>query len=399
MQCVILAAGEGKRMRPLTATRPKVMLPLVNRPMLEHLVLATRDAGIPEILMVTGYMESEIRNHFGDGKDFGVSIEYSVQRHQRGTADAVNKAREWLQGDFLLMNGDMVLAAPDIRKILSAGPCCMGISPSDHPEDYGVVRVEGEKVTGLKEKTDQPEGNLVNAGIYHLNQDIFELIDRIGISPRGELEITDALANLIPGGGLSALMLDSWTDVGYPWDLLQAHETMMRNLHSDVQGSVEEGVVLKGPVSVGQGSVIRAGTYIEGPCCIGRDCRIGPHAYIRGSTAIGDGCHIGHATEVKNSIIMSGTNLPHFNYLGDSVVGSGCNFGAGTKVANLRHDGAEVRVQGISTKRRKLGAIVGDKVLLGINCSVNVGAVIGCGVQAGPNARVDGYIADGAKVR
>ncbi len=399
MQCVILAAGEGKRMRPLTVTRPKVMLPLVNRPMLEHLILATRDAGIPEILLVTGYMESAIRNHFGDGRGFGVGIEYVVQRHQRGTADALNKAREWLCGDFLLMNGDMVLTAPDIRKILAAGPCCMGISPSDHPEDYGVVRVEGEKVTGLKEKTGQPEGNLVNAGIYHLNQDFLELVDRIGISPRGELEITDALSILIAEGGLRALMLDSWTDVGYPWDLLQAHETMMRSLHSDVQGSVEEGVVLRGPVSVGQGSVIRAGTYIEGPCCIGRDCRIGPHAYIRGSTAIGDGCHIGHATEVKNSIIMSGTNLPHFNYLGDSVVGSGCNFGAGTKVANLRHDGAEVRVQGISTKRRKLGAIVGDKVLLGINCSVNVGAVIGCGVQAGPNARVDGYIADGAKVR
>ena len=118
MQCVILAAGEGKRMRPLTVTRPKVMLPLVNRPMLEHLILATRDAGIPEILLVTGYMESAIRNHFRDGRDFGVSIEYVVQRHQRGTADAVNKAREWLQGEFLLMNGDMVLAAPDIRKIL-----------------------------------------------------------------------------------------------------------------------------------------------------------------------------------------------------------------------------------------------------------------------------------------
>ena len=102
---------------------------------------------------------------------------------------------------------------------------------------------------------------------------------------------------------------------------------------------------------------------------------------------------------MKNSIVLPKTNLPHFNYLGDSVVGSGCNFGAGTKVANLRHDRAEVKVRGISTKRKKLGAIVGDRVQTGINCSVNVGAVIGCGAQIGPHVLVDGYIAPGAKIR
>jgi len=259
--------------------------------------------------------------------------------------------------------------------------------------------VEGGTVTGLQEKTQKPQGNLVNAGIYHFSLDIFPLVDRVAFSPRGELELTDALDMLIQDGHLNALMLESWIDVGYPWDLLSANEVMMKEMVPHVQGFVEEGVVLKGPVSVGPGSVIRSGTYIEGPCSIGRNCRIGPHAYIRGSTAIGDNCHIGHATEVKNSIILPGTNLPHFNYLGDSVVGSGCNFGAGTKVANLRHDHADVKVQGISTKRKKLGAIVGDMVHFGINCSVNVGAVIGCGAQAGAHAFVDGYIADGAKIR
>ncbi|OPX75183.1 MAG: UTP--glucose-1-phosphate uridylyltransferase AglF [Methanoregulaceae archaeon PtaB.Bin152] len=116
MQCVILAAGEGKRMRPLTATRPKVMLPLANRPMLEHLVLAARDAGISEFLVVTGYMEAEIRNRFGDGDAHGVRIEYVVQRHQRGTADALLQARDWLDSDFLMMNGDMVITPADRRR-------------------------------------------------------------------------------------------------------------------------------------------------------------------------------------------------------------------------------------------------------------------------------------------
>ena len=399
MQCVILAAGEGKRMRPLTATRPKVMLPLANRPMIEHLVLAARDAGIRDILLVTGYMEAAIRDHFGDGKAFGVRIEYAVQRHQRGTSDALMRARGWVEGDFLLMNGDMVVTGSDIGRIISADPACMGIYPSDHPGDYGVVQVAGDEVTGLQEKTKNPRGNLVNAGIYHFSRDIFPTLDRVTVSPRGEFELTDALATLIGEGRLKGLELGSWIDVGYPWDLLAANEAMMDALPSSVQGTVEEGVVMGGPVSVGPGSVVRTGTCIDGPCCIGRDCRIGPHAYIRGSTAIGDRCHIGHATEVKNSIILSGTNLPHFNYLGDSVVGSGCNFGAGTKVANLRHDRSDVIVRGISTKRKKLGAIVGDRVQFGINCSVNVGAVIGCGVQAGPHAFVEGYIADGARIR
>ena len=399
MQCVILAAGEGKRMRPLTATRPKVMLPLANRPMLEHLVLAARDAGISEFLVVTGYMEAEIRNRFGDGDAHGVRIEYVVQRHQRGTADALLQARDWLDSDFLMMNGDMVITPADIARILAAGPDCMAVATSDHPEDYGVVQVEGDQVVGLQEKSPEPRGNLVNAGLYCFTPEIFSLLERVAVSPRGELELTDALAVLIREGRLAACRLASWIDVGYPWDLLSANEQMMQDLAPSIQGVLEEGVVLKGPVSVGEGSVVRAGTCIEGPCIIGRDCRIGPHAYIRGATTIGDGCHIGHATEVKNSIVLPKTNLPHFNYLGDSVVGSGCNFGAGTKVANLRHDRAEVKVRGISTKRKKLGAIVGDRVQTGINCSVNVGAVIGCGAQIGPHVLVDGYIAPGAKIR
>ncbi|HNQ30557.1 MAG: Bifunctional protein GlmU [Methanoregulaceae archaeon PtaB.Bin009] len=399
MQCVILAAGEGKRMRPLTATRPKVMLPLANRPMLEHLVLAVCDAGISDLLIVTGYMEAEIRKHFGNGRTLGVGIEYAVQRHQRGTADALLQAREWLEGDFIVMNGDMVVPSADIARVLAADPHCMAVASSDHPEDYGVVQIEGEIITGLQEKAQSPQGNMVNAGLYHFSQDIFPLLDRVGLSPRGERELTDALAMLIRKGELAACRLTSWIDVGYPWDLLSANERMMQEMTASIQGVIEEGVVLKGAVSVGEGSVIRSGTCIEGPCSIGRDCRIGPHAYIRGATTIGDGCHIGHATEVKNSIVLPNTNLPHFNYLGDSVVGSGCNFGAGTKVANLRHDRAEVKVRGISTKRRKLGAIVGDRVQTGINCSVNVGAVIGCGAQIGPHALVDGYIAPGAKIR
>ena len=117
MECVVLAAGEGKRMRPLTAKRPKVMLPLANRPMMEHLILAIRDAGITRFIFIVGYGEREIRRHFGDGSAWGITIEYATQRHQRGTADAVRAARDFISGPFLVMNGDMILKRDDVAAL------------------------------------------------------------------------------------------------------------------------------------------------------------------------------------------------------------------------------------------------------------------------------------------
>ena len=139
MECVVLAAGEGKRMRPLTAKRPKVMLPLANRPMMEHLVLAARDAGITDFVFVVGYGEREIRKYFGNGSEWGIHIDYAPQRHQRGTADAVRSARDLVTGPFLLMNGDMILKTGDIKNLCSQPAPCMGISTTDHPGDYGVI--------------------------------------------------------------------------------------------------------------------------------------------------------------------------------------------------------------------------------------------------------------------
>jgi len=218
-------------------------------------------------------------------------------------------------------------------------------------------------------------------------------------SPRGELELTDALFGLIAKKKLKAYHLSYWLDVGHPWDMLDANTGLMASLDAKKTGMVEEGVFIQGSVDIGKGSVIKSGTYIEGPCIIGKNCRIGPHAYIRGATSIGDDCHIGHCSEIKNSIIMSGTKIPHFNYIGDSVIGSGCNFGAGTKLANLRHDHENVKVCGIDTRRKKFGAVIGDDVQFGINCSINVGSMIGSGAQFAPNSLIEGCIGEKATIR
>lgn len=416
MQCVVLAAGEGKRMRPLTARRPKVMLPIANRPMMEHLVVAARDAGITDFIFVVGYFEREIRNHFGDGSSLGVKITYVTQRHQLGTADALRVTAGMIDGRFLLLNGDMILKSEDIRKLCRMDAPCVGIHETDHPQDYGVVTVEGSRITGLEEKSEEPKSNLINAGAYLFDPGIFDLLSGIKVSGRGEFELTDALETYIREGTLRAYPLAYWLDVGQPWDLLDANEGLLasiRERHGTVEDGdtveagctakdgciIEDGCTVPGTVSIGRGTVIRAGTYIEGSCIIGENCVIGPHAYIRGSTAIGDNCHIGHATELKNSIIMPGTKIPHFNYVGDSIVGSNCNFGAGTKVANLRHDNGAVKVCGKSTGRRKFGAIIGDDVLFGINCSVNVGSLIGSGTRVAPHSFVEGCIEENSIIR
>lgn len=395
MKCVILAAGEGKRMRPLTASRPKVMLPIANRPMVEHLLLAIREAGISEFVFVVGYREKAIRDHFGDGSRFGITTEYVTQRHQRGTGDAL-LASEGLTGEtFLLANGDMIMDSGDVSSMISSGQPAVGIFESERPWEYGVVTVEDGRVNGLVEKSSSPPSNRINAGIYLFGEDIFNLLRELPLSARGEYELTDALARYISEGTLRACQLASWMDMGSPWDLLDANAHLLGTQNEALEGEVSPSAHIQGPLVLGTGSVILPGTVVDGPCIIGRNCRIGPNAHIRGSTAIGDDCHIGHCTEVKNSIIMAGTKVPHFNYVGDSVIGSNCNFGAGTKIANLRHDHGDVMVCGRNTGRRKFGAVIGDDVLFGINCSVNVGTLIGSGSRIAPHTLVSGcYGAD-----
>ncbi|OGN99456.1 MAG: glucose-1-phosphate thymidylyltransferase [Chloroflexi bacterium RBG_13_51_52] len=399
MKAVILAAGEGKRMRPLTATRPKVMLPVAGRPILEHLLDEVKGAGIREFVFVVGYCDKQVRSYFGDGEKWGVKIDYSEQRKQLGTADAIRMVSAVVGGNFLVINGDVVINRADIKRLMKNTHNTMGVIEVKDPGGLGIVELSGDKVVGLYEKTRRPPTLMANAGLYLFTPEIFEAISNTEKSPRGEYEITDSLQILMGGkSGLHYIQLKSWLDLSYPWDLLRANESVMASLESQNLGQVEENVILKGAVVIGRNTVVRSGSYIEGPVIIGDDCRIGPNCYIRPSTTIGNDCHIGAFVEVKNSIIMSSTDVPHLNYVGDSVIGEGCNFGAGTKIANLRLDEQNIHVSGIDTKRRKLGAIIGDNVKTGINSSINVGTVIGNNTFIGPGVVARGNILPNTKL-
>jgi len=391
MKAVVLAAGEGKRMHPLTHTRPKVMVPLAGKPLLEHVLGEIVHSGITEVIFVVGYLDQMVRDYFGTGERWGVRIEYVTQQEQRGTADAVATVRHMIDAPFLLTNGDIIIGGEALNRVGAQPGNAMTIIKLEDTSNLGVVEVENDKVHQIHEKVHKPPSHWVNAGAYRFTPDIFQVIETIPISSRGEYELTDAIQLLIDRNiSVSAHTIDTWINISYPWDMLSANEMLLGALESRIDGEIEEHAVLKGSVSVGRGTVVRAGSYIEGPVAIGEDCRIGPHCYIRPSTAIGHRCHIGAAVEVKNSIIMNDSNAPHLNYVGDSVIGENCNLGAGTKIANLKLDKHNIRVGDVDTGRHKLGAIIGDNVQIGINASLNVGCSIGNDCQIGPGMVVSG---------
>ena len=394
MKAVILAAGEGNRMRPLTHSRPKVMLRIANKPLIEHLVIAGEAAGISDFIFIVGYRDDQVREYFGDGERWGVRIQYRLQRDPQGTADAVGKVRDLMNDPFLVMNGDVLTSWEDLARLASGSGMAMAGKEVDDVEGAGVVEVSGGNVVRIHEKSKSPPTHLVNAGFYRLTPAVFEAISATPLSVRGEFELTDSLQRLIDRGQkISYQKLDTWLSMTYPWDLLDANNIYIP-VGSFSEGTIEKNVSIEGSCTVGKGTRIRSGCYIQGPVIIGDDCDIGPNCFIRPATAIGDGCHIGSSVEIKNSIVMKGTKIPHQNYVGDSVIGENCNLGAGTKIANLRLD----KKDAIEHRRRKLGAILGDNVSTGINSCINVGTLIGDDSIVGPGAVARGDIAPNSRI-
>jgi len=394
MKCVILAAGEGNRMHPLTYTRPKVMLPIAGKPILEWNLLNARAAGLKEFIFVVSYKSEMVREYFGDGKPWNVKINYVNQGKAMGTAHAIGTVEPFVS-DCIVLCGDTIFGTNDIKQIAKKGTK-IGLVKIDNATEYGIVELKGKHVVKIYEKMDYPSSNVINAGIYHFNKHIFDSIRKTEKSSRGEFEITDSINILVSKEPMESVFLKEWRDVVYPWNLLDANEELLKKMKTKIQGTVEKNVTVKGIIVVGKDTVIRSGTYIEGPVVIGNNSKIGPNCYLRPYTTIGNNCHVGNACEVKNSIIMDNTNIPHQNYVGDSIIGQDCNLGAGTKIANLRLDKKNVTLvlngKKLDTKRRKLGAIIGDTVQTGINVTINIGSVIGNDVYIGPGAIVKGEV-------
>ena len=400
MKCVILAAGEGKRVHPLTFTRPKVMIPIANKPILEWNILNAIDAGIKEFIFVVSYKSEMVRSYFGTGEKWNVKIEYVNQGEALGTAHAIGVVEKFVD-DFIVLCGDTIFSKQDFKNIVKSKNS-IGLIKVENAKDYGIVELERDYVVKIYEKMEEPFTNIINGGIYHFSSKIFDYIKKTKKSPRGEFEITDSINMMVKQIKFKGLFLKEWRDVVYSWHLLDANEEILKKIDKKIDGIVEKNATIKGNVIVGENTTIMPGAYVEGPAVIGENCKIGPNCYIRPYTSIGKGCHIGNACEVKNSIIMNNSNVPHQNYIGDSIIGENCNLGAGSKVANLRLDKKNINVvlrgKKMNTGRRKLGVILGDNVQTGINSMMNVGTMVGNDVFIGPGALVNGEIKPNAKV-
>lgn len=389
MKAILLAAGEGKRMRPLTANRPKVLLPAGPEPLLGRLLRQLAAAGVHDVTVVTHYKAEAVEGFVGDGSRWGLRATFAPQGAARGTGHAVAAAKPADDEPFLILNGDVWLPEAALAQVVRGGPGTLAAATVEDPTAYGVFELQGGKAVRVHEKSAQPPSNLANAGVYHAPAGFARLVRDLKPSPRGELELTDALQQSFDAtGGWNVVIVKDWLDVGRPWDLLAAAERALAEMPESRRGTVEAGATLKGKVIVAEGAVVKAGSYIEGPVYIGPRAIVGPNCYLRPGTVLLEDTKVGNGCEVKASLLMAGTHAAHLSYVGDSVLGERVNLGAGTLVANLRHDGKTVKVtqegQRVDTRRRKMGVVLGDDVHTGINTSLNVGVMLPAGAATRP---------------
>ena len=299
---LLLCAGKGTRLRPFTFNRPKHLLPILNKPLLEHIIERLKAAGIKDLVIIIGYLEKMIKEYFKNYSEFGVNIEFVTQSNPQGTAQAVGLAENLMGSDpFLMQYGD-VLVSPAVYKSLlnkfvkEQPDSIISVLPVDDPSKYGVILKENGKVKKIIEKPEpgSEPSNLANAGIYIFSPNIFNSIRKTKLSKRNEYELTDSIQMLIDSNlNVIDYKINSfWKDIGAPWDLLEANEILFKNWSLENNGTIEDNVTIKGRVGIGEGTVIRSGVFIEGPVLIGKNCVIGPNCFIRSNTVLGDRVNI-----------------------------------------------------------------------------------------------------------
>ncbi len=385
MKAVILAAGEGMRLRPLTVSEPKVMIPIANRPILEYVVDALVKNDVHDIVMVVGYRKERIMSHFEDGKKYGARIEYVVQDKQLGNGHALLCAKDRLSGEFMVLPGDNIVDMRAVGDLLRAGACPSAlVVESENPSKYGVVTLEKGTIKGVFEKPQEMISNIILTGMYCLSDRIFQLIEQC--IAYGEYGLSNAVQASLGHQAVTPVFSDGlWIDAVYPWDLLELNAAALENLAVKTAGKIESQVAVSGPVGIGEETVIRAGTTIYGPVLIGDGCDIGPNVTIFPSTSIGNSCTIEPYTMVKNSILMSNCSIGAHSYLSHCVLGYGVK-----SQSHLMGPGAEayVNIADEFFKVPHMGSIVGEDTAFGTGVGVEPGTIIGAGCKISSGSKI-----------
>lgn len=389
MNAVVLAAGEGTRLRPLTRTRPKPMLPIGNQPLLEHVLEAASEAGVEEFVFVVGYKRERIQNYFGDGDGWGVDIEYVVQETQLGTGHALLQAESAVDGDFLALNGDRIVEPSAISAVIDARQeshdPVIAVTRHGRPESYGVVELDGRTVRSIREKPPihAVTTDYINAGVYGLGETTFE--DLRAAETEGELAITTVLDDAY--SSLRAIPFDGrWLDVSHHWDILSVNSRVL-----DRRGSTGgDPANRSSPVTTDERATVNRQT------AIGADVRIRSGSAVLPGTALGDNVEIGANAVVGNSLVFSDATIGDGAVVRDCVVGENATIGPNTTVEGGEADavvGNEVH------KGVRFGGVVGDNAAVGGGVTLAPGTVLGNHATIESGCHASGRIENGAIVR
>jgi len=329
MKGIILSGGTGSRLRPITHTGPKQLVPIGNKPVIDYAIEDLREAGIEEIGVVLGNIgRQEIQDHLGDGSEYGVEITYIVQGEPLGLAHAVGCARDFVGeepfvvylGDDIMREGITDLVADFDPEMYAAG---IGLQEVDEPSRYGIVNLnEQGNITQLLEKPDTPPSNLALTGVYLFTPAIFDQIEPLEPSWRNELEITEAIQGLLDEGHAvqSHIIEGWWKDTGKPEDILHANHLVLDSMEPRIDGVVEDSEPIQGRIELGEGSTVESGAVIRGPVSIGDGTTIKSNAYIGPYTSIGDDCVVDNV-HIKSSVVIGQSRINCNRTIVDSLIG------------------------------------------------------------------------------
>jgi glucose-1-phosphate thymidylyltransferase len=329
MKGLVLSGGSGTRLRPLTHTGPKQLIPVANKPVLQYVIEDLKKAGVTEIGVILGNNGKEqVIAELKDGKQYGVRITYIDQGAPLGIAHAVQCAKDFMgKDDFIVYLGDNMLR-DGVKGLVDdfyhgQYDAAISLQSVTDPSQFGVAELNGDsRVIRLEEKPKVPKSNYALVGVYLFTPVIFDMIKQIKPSWRNEYEITDAIQKLLDNkyNVRSHIVTGWWKDTGKPEDILEVNRFVLDDLRPVVSGIVEDGASMMGRISLGKNSVVKKGCVVRGPVIIGDNCVIESGTYIGPFTSVGNNCIIKGAY-IESSVLMAGCRLECDNRIVDSLIG------------------------------------------------------------------------------
>ena len=405
MKAVILAAGLGQDLLPLTATTPKALIPVLGKPLIAYQIEKLKAHQINEIFVVIGHMGEMIKNQLGSGDQFGVNLKYVEQPPTKfGIDEAVKTIATYLKNEemFVLQHTDIISDTALITRTLNAldnlgADMSMAVALQLQTAEFGVVTLDNQGfLQHVYEETEVQEGNYVIAGTFVLTPKIFDYLEK-------GYHFNEAFNQFIKEGGkvACAIWTEPWVDVGQPWDVLIANRLMLEKMqYTTIHPSamIESNTQIVGPVHIEEGVTVLQGSIIKGPAYIGKNVFIGNNALIRKGTVIEEGSVIGMGCEIKGSVLMKEATVSRLCYIGDSIVGEHSTIHAGCVTVNKSKTGkisAILPSKEVEVPLPKFGAVIGPNSILWPNITLLPGTIIDQNSEINANQLISGRIAQG----